>query len=83
MLHNIDSSLRNLVTLQPTYRYNLRSDNDMFMLKILFSHKEIFKSSLCYAYGSNWNKLPNIIRSSQSLIALKCSCKKYAISAVI
>ena len=83
MLNTIDSPLRNLVTLQPTARYNLRSDNDNFMLKIPFPHKEIFKSSLSYACASNWNKLPNIIRSSQSLIAFKCSCKKYAISIVI
>ena len=44
MLNSIDSPLRNLVTLQPTARYNLRSDNDNFMLKIPFPHKEIFKS---------------------------------------
>ena len=83
MLNTIDSPLRNLVTLQPTARYNLCSDNDNFMLKIPFPHKEIFKSSLSYACASNWNKLPNIIRSSQSLIAFKCSCKKHAISIVI
>ena len=67
MLNTIDSPLRNLVTLQPTTRYNICSDNDMFMLKIPFPHKEIFKSSLSYACASNWNKLLNIIRSSQSV----------------
>ena len=41
MLNIIDLPLRNLVTLQPTIRYNLRSDNDMFMLKIPFPYKEI------------------------------------------
>ena len=36
MLNTIHSTLRNLVTLQLTTRYNLRPDNDMFMLKIPF-----------------------------------------------
>ena len=59
-LNTIDSPLRNLFTLQPTTRYNLHSDNDIFMLKIPFPHKEIFKYSLSYAFASNRNKLPNI-----------------------
>ena len=72
MLNTIDSPLHSLVILEPTARYNSHSDNDMFMLKIIhFPHKEIFKSSLSYACASNWNKLPNIIRSSQSLVAFK------------
>ena len=36
MLNTIHSTLRNPVTLQLTTRYNLRSDNDMFMLEIPF-----------------------------------------------
>ena len=31
MLNTIDSPLRNLVTLQPSTKYNLRSDNGNFM----------------------------------------------------
>ena len=36
-----------------TARYNLHSDNDNFMLKNPFPHKEIFKSSLSYAFASS------------------------------
>ena len=60
MLNTIDSPLRNLVTLQPSIKYNLRSDNDNYEL-------QIDKSDLSLCYEAEQNSKIQILSQSKDM----------------
>ena len=60
MLNTIDSPLRNLVTLQPSIKYNLRSDNDNYEL-------QTDKSDLSLCYEAEQNSEIHIFSQSKNV----------------
>ena len=59
------------------HSHNLRTNDDSFLLHIPKPHKEIFKSTYSYMSAVNWNSLPLIVRSSQSINTFLHLCKQY------